>query len=60
MAQPGKHRALWLLLMEHSWCLLTSPNYTGVTGGILEQRLPRQISFLERCLVGIQEMEIWW
>lgn len=60
MAQPGSLCALWLFLMEHCWCLLTPPNYTGVRGGTLEQRLPRQISFLERCLVGIQEMEIWW
>lgn len=48
MAQPGKVCTLWLFLMEHSWCVLTPPNYTGVKGGTLEQRLPRQISFLER------------
>lgn len=60
MAQPGKLPALWLLLVEHSWCPLTPPDYTGVKGGTLEQRLPRQISLLERSLVGIQEMEICW
>lgn len=48
VAQPGKLHAL---------CLLCTSKLHWGRGW--EQRQPRKISTLERCLVGIQAMEIW-